>query len=342
MIFREAFDRVHKQHSRKYVIAIGVVAGLLLLVGSLAIFQQIKLNKLRATASDLFYAMKNMELDIAQVEDMFLGSATSQQVTAILAKRQRLQDMQQQYEGFLEELGVYHKGLSESDRLIFKMARMFGECEVGVPEGFLQEVHRYIEKWQSTERLANAIKLARRKDYGLKVANAMLSENMPPQFFYLALQESNFNLQAVGPRTRYGIAKGPWQFIPPTATENGLKTGPLVEVRRYDPRDERHNFTKSTKAAARYLRKLYNSKAQASGLLVVASYNWGIGNVRKRINQMPNNPKERNFWRLYDTFSIPKETKDYVFYIFSAAVIGENPEMFGFTFDNPLPQDTDA
>jgi hypothetical protein len=33
---------------------------------------------------------------------------------------------------------------------------------------------------------------------------------------------------------------------------------------------------------------------------------------------------------------IPKETYDYVFYILSAAVIGENPRLFGFDFENPL------
>ena len=33
---------------------------------------------------------------------------------------------------------------------------------------------------------------------------------------------------------------------------------------------------------------------------------------------------------------IPNETYNYVFYIFSAAVIGENPKLFGFDFDNPL------
>jgi hypothetical protein len=32
----------------------------------------------------------------------------------------------------------------------------------------------------------------------------------------------------------------------------------------------------------------------------------------------------------------PKETYDYVYYIFSAAVIGENPKLFGFKFENPL------
>ena len=33
---------------------------------------------------------------------------------------------------------------------------------------------------------------------------------------------------------------------------------------------------------------------------------------------------------------MPDQTYDYVFYIVSAAVIGENPRLFGFQFDNPL------
>ena len=56
------------------------------------------------------------------------------------------------------------------------------------------------------------------------------------------------------------------------------------------------------------------------------------------VRKMPANPRERNFWRLMSTYrdKIPKETYDYVFYIASAAVIGENPRLFGFDFDNPL------
>jgi hypothetical protein len=51
---------------------------------------------------------------------------------------------------------------------------------------------------------------------------------------------------------------------------------------------------------------------------------------------MPLNPKERNFWELLRHYKIPQETYDYVLYIFSAAVIGENPKLFGFGFENPL------
>lgn len=165
-----------------------------------------------------------------------------------------------------------------------------------------------------------------------------MTHDLSPQFFYLALQESGFDANDCGPSTTYGIAKGMWQFIPSTAVYYGLRTGPLVRHREPDPRDERHHFGKSTLAAARYLRNIYDTEAQASGLLVIASYNWGERRVNELIQKMPENPRERNFWHVLAQYrdQIPQETYDYVYYIVSAAVIGENPRLFGFDFDNPL------
>lgn len=162
---------------------------------------------------------------------------------------------------------------------------------------------------------------------------------MPKQFFYLALQESGFDTSISGISIEWldGIcAKGMWQFIPQTARQYDLRTGSMIYRRVFDAQDERHNFEKSTRAAARYLRDLYNTKAQASGLLVMACYNWNEKKVIERIDKMPGNPRERNFWRLMSEYKIPRETQQYVLYIFSAAVIGEDPRFFGFNFDNPL------
>ena len=164
----------------------------------------------------------------------------------------------------------------------------------------------------------------------------MIANRLPLQFYYLGIQESGFRINAVGKTTKYGIAKGPWQFIPKTATSYGLKTGPLVKKTAYDPEDERHDIFKSTDAAARYLKYIYSTEAQASGLLVIASYNWGEHRIEKLLKKMPKNPRQRNFWELIKKYKIPPETYDYVLSIFSAAVIGENPRLFGFDFDNPL------
>jgi len=112
----------------------------------------------------------------------------------------------------------------------------------------------------------------------------------------------------------------------------------LFKVKKPDPQDERHNFERSTMAAAKYIRDIYDTDAQASGLLVIASYNWGERRVIKLIRSMPEDPRERNFWRMLENYKekIPKQTYDYAFYIVSAAVIGENPRLFGFDFESPL------
>jgi hypothetical protein len=205
-----------------------------------------------------------------------------------------------------------------------------------MPAGFVRTVKKYISMWRSTDRFREAIARATTNGYAAKIAQAMLEHDMPPQFFYLALQETDFDVRRSGPRTRSGIAKGMWQFIPATAVHYGLQLGPLVEVRRYDPRDERHDFEKSTRAAARYLRDIYETDAQASGLLVMACYNWGEDNVEPLVQGLSANPRERNFWKFLSHGKIPQQTYDYVFYIVSAAVIGENPRLFGYDFDNPL------
>jgi soluble lytic murein transglycosylase-like protein len=169
------------------------------------------------------------------------------------------------------------------------------------------------------------------------MVDAMEKEGLPRHFLYLSLQESNFNPRAIGPETRFGIAKGAWQFLPTTGEEFGLRPGGLAGSRVFDDEDERFNFEKATYAAARYLKHIYTTEAQASGLLVMAGYNFGHNRVKSMIRKMPQNPKDRNFWRFFKTYEdrIPQETKDYVFYIFSAAVIGEDPKFFGFDFKSP-------
>lgn len=86
------------------------------------------------------------------------------------------------------------------------------------------------------------------------------------------------------------------------------------------------------------MKDLYATDAQASGLLIMACYNWGEGRVLPLIRSLPQNPSDRNFWKVLTRYreKIPAETYDYVFSIFSAAVIGEDPKLFGFSFDNPL------
>jgi membrane-bound lytic murein transglycosylase D len=340
MKVRKAFEHALKRKRRKYIGIIYLVVFLFLVAGGFAVFQQIRIQKQKGLAVELFYAMKSLELDIAQLKKRLLTSGSDEDQSAVESAQSSLSDLSSKYEESLQSSGLYRKKWSEEERLILNVARIFGECELTLPDVFVQEVTKYIKRWQSTNRFRDAILRAKEKNIINPISDIMLSQDLPPHFFYLALQESDFVPEKVGPQTNYGFAKGMWQFIPETARAYGLKLGPLVQYRRHDPRDERHDFEKSTHAAANYIKDIYETEAQASGLLVMASYNWGETRIKKLIREMPENPQERNFWLLLENYydRIPRETYNYVFYIFSAAVIGENPGLFGFDFANPLAE----
>lgn len=337
-MIRRAFELVQVKQKRKYAKIIALVSVLFLLAGGYAFYLHVETAKQRDRAEAIFYAMKSLELDIAGIQRIVMESQNEQGIQVINKYRGQRKEMEKNYDQFLGALGFYNPKLTEPERLILRVARIFGECELNMPPGFVAEVQNYIRKWQSSDRLEKAIRIAQAKGYQSKISDEMLTQGLPPQFFYLALQESNFDIYTVGPKTYKGYAKGMWQFIPETAIKYGLRVGPLVDLSRPDPGDERHNFEKATNAAARYLKFIYSTDAQASGLLVMSSYNWGEEKIVKLLRSIPANPKDRNFWRLLTSHrdKIPQETYDYVFYIVAAAVIGENPRLFGFKFDNPL------
>jgi hypothetical protein len=58
--------------------------------------------------------------------------------------------------------------------------------------------------------------------------------------------------------------------------------------------------------------------------------------VERRHRGLTENPRQRNFWELVNSYKIPDETYGHVPHIFAAAVIGENPALFGFDFESPL------
>lgn len=338
MMIRKAFHKVQKKQKRKYGWIVGAVGAVALAVAGYAYYAHQEMAKQKLVAQEIFYAMKSLDVDIANVERLVGETGNLQGKDQIRKYLERRRQMQSNYEKFASGIKLYDRQLTEEERLILRVTRMFGECELAAPPEYLTEVGNYIKKWQSSPRYANAIRLAQEKGYVKRIADEFLAQNLPPQFLYLAMQESNFDEFISGPETYKGYAKGMWQFIPETGEKYGLKIGPLAEFRRPDPMDDRHNWEKATNAAARYIKDIYSTDAQASGLLVMASYNWGEHKVVKLLQTMPANPRDRNFWKLLEQYrdKLPDETYNYVFYIVSAAVIGENPRMFGFPFDSPL------
>jgi serine/threonine protein kinase len=288
------------------------------------------------TAERVFYDMKQNDVIIARSEEDLVRAGRTDIPEDLRALQARRRQLEQLYDEAASSM--YDRRATERERLILRVTRLFGECDLTAPPDYLREVNRYIEQWRGTPRLQEAVKRAEQNGYTKAIAAAFKARQLPPQYFYVAMQESDFNPTLSGPPTRWGIAKGMWQFIPETGRRYGLNIGPYFTDPRVDLADDRLNWEKATVAAASYIKEIYANDAQASGLLVFASYNQGERRVVDWLRKMPPNPRERNFWVLLAQRrgELPLETYEYVFHILSAAVIGENPRLFGFPFDNPL------
>lgn len=359
-------DRVKRSKSYKKVI--WALAALFGVAVALVTYQQIALENTRKLAIDMFYDIKSLEVNISQADikleesaavlDETLAAINTEklrisqeqlklQQEKIAAERQRMRqervrlaNMKAKYRQYVDEANSlrlrFPTAAEYENELIAKVARELGESELELPEEFVSEVHKYIQYWQSTSRLQTAINTLEKDNLLEPVIATLENYGLPLYFIYLPLQESNYDTRAIGPETRFGIAKGAWQLLASTAQEYGVAPGPLAGVREYDEHDGRFDFAQATQAGIKYLRKIYSTEAQASGLLVMASYNYGDTRVKEMIKQMPDNPRDRNFWTFLQNYELPAETRDYVFFIFSAAVIGEDPEHFGFKFNPPL------
>jgi hypothetical protein len=343
VMIRRAFREVQQKQKRRYggVLAVLGVAALVAIGlayrGYLEVQRQrAEMEQQRALAEDLFYSMKEIDVSIANLEQQVSTAGDAAGLAAVRKYRSNRQEMERTYDQYVAK--YYSRNLNEAERLVLRVTRLFGECELAAPPEYLEEVLSYVKKWQSTGRFARALNVAQSKGYIRHIANEFIAQNLPPQFFYLAMQESDFDAFITGPPTSWGFAKGMWQFIPETGKRYNLKIGPLYQKPVPDVEDDRHKWDRATTAAARYIKDIYRTDAQASGLLVMASYNWGEGRVIKMVRSLTPNPKERNFWKLQERYrrNIPGETYNYVLHIVAAAVIGENPRAFGFAFDNPL------
>jgi membrane-bound lytic murein transglycosylase D len=336
LMIRKAFKKVQEKQKRQQRWIVAIVALLGLGAAGYAVHVRSELRKRQEDARRFFYEMKAQDVIIARIQEDLVRTGTTVSPDNLRA----LQDRRRQLEQLYEEVAsrAYGRRLNERERLILRVTRLFGECEVAAPTEYLREVNRYIEEWRTTRRFEQGVKRAQENGYTRTIAAAFMGRQLPPQYFYLALQESNFIPTNVGPPTRFGFAKGMWQFIPETGQRYGLKAGPYYRDARVDLQDERLDWEKATRAAASYIKDIYATDAQASGLLVMASYNWGERRVINRLRKMPENPRERNWWTLLARYpeDVPPETYNYVFRIVSAAVIGENPRLFGFQLDNPL------
>jgi len=139
-------------------------------------------------------------------------------------------------------------------------------------------------------------------------------EGMPEEIMYLSMIESALNPNAVSRAKAVGL----WQFTQAAATDYNLNVNFWV--------DERRDPEKSTRAAMRYLRSLYNEFGDWH--LALAAYNCGPnGSIRRALAKAKT--ENATFWDIRE--NLPRETRNYVPLYIATTLITLNPENYGFT-----------
>ena len=195
------------------------------------------------------------------------------------------------------------------------------EPDFDIPIVINDKVKYFIQCFQTTIRHKFVAWLARSEKYIFFMRHVLKEHGLPEDLVYMALIESGFDPYA------YSRAKaaGMWQFISRTGERYGLRVNWWV--------DERRDPEKSTIAAAKYLKDLY--EMFTCWYLAAAGYNAGEYKIVRAIKRY----KTEDFWKLAKYRYLKRETKDYVPLMIAAALVAKDPAKYGFThieYEKPL------
>ncbi|MFQ5840461.1 MAG: LysM peptidoglycan-binding domain-containing protein [Candidatus Methylomirabilales bacterium] len=171
------------------------------------------------------------------------------------------------------------------------------------------QVEAYIELLTTTKREVTQEALERSGRYLGMMRQIFEEEGLPLDLVNLAYIESGFKVRAYSRARAVGI----WQFIRSTGRRYGLRINRWI--------DERRDPEKATRAAARYLKDLY--ELFDSWPLAIAGYNAGEGRVLRAIARR----KTHDFWRL----KLPRETRLFVPAFMAMTIIAKDLERYGFS-----------
>lgn len=164
-------------------------------------------------------------------------------------------------------------------------------CVVELPYNQIVKsfILRYVQRGQK-----QVARMKRMSEYYFPIFEEALDRyGLPYELELMPVIESALNPQA---HSHMGAA-GLWQFMPATGKRYGLEINSLV--------DERMDPVKSTEAACRFLKAMYDVFQDWN--LVIAAYNCGSGNVSKAIHRAGG---KRDFWSIYPY--LPRETRSYL------------------------------
>lgn len=241
------------------------------------------------------------------------------------ALRDQLEETRQSAQSLLDKAKETAKQQEKKDEQAKAEAK--SEEKSGPPRlgPVVPERNEHVEKWIGyyTGRGREVFQkwLSRSGNYMDLLTRNLRAEGVPEELANLVFVESGFNMHAKS----VARAVGPWQFIRGTAKLFGLEITPYI--------DERRDPELATRAAARYLRRLYGM-FDGSWPLALAAYNSGEGTVLRAIKRQ----KTNDFWSL----KLPRETREYVPQFMAAMEIASDPERYGFQVPENSPWAVDA
>ncbi|NLB26083.1 MAG: transglycosylase SLT domain-containing protein [Bacteroidales bacterium] len=162
-----------------------------------------------------------------------------------------------------------------------------------IPLSYNKLVKSFIRMYTEKKRSLVEIMLGLSGYYFPVFEEVLDKYEMPLELRYLPVIESALNPKA---RSRAG-ANGLWQFMYQTGRQYNLEITSFI--------DERSDPLKSTEAAVRYLKQLYD--VYGDWHLTIAAYNCGPGNVNRAVGRCGN---KVNYWDIY--YFLPRETREFV------------------------------
>lgn len=162
-----------------------------------------------------------------------------------------------------------------------------------IPLHYNNKVHAFVNYFAVKDREYTKMIIKRKNLYFPLFEKYLKKYGIPEELKYLSIVESGLNPIAVSSAKAVGL----WQFMSYTGRHYGLHQDWYM--------DERMDPEKSTEAACKYLKQLYNMFGDWE--LAIAAYNTGPGNVRKAIRR---SGYKKSFWEIYPY--VHRETRAYL------------------------------
>ena len=174
---------------------------------------------------------------------------------------------------------------------------------------------RYYEKLYTRKPKIFQLLLRNATPYIYYILSQTEKNGLPSEIALIPGIESLYNPKAISNTNAFGL----WQFM--------QGTGKRFQLNKYQNIDDRQNIVKSTIAAIKYFRYLYNIFGQWE--LAIGAYNCGEGNMYRSIMSSKYSRGNIDYYSL----KLNKETINYLPKLIALASIIENPSKFNISFN---------